>query len=101
MSSKENDMSADSTNAQMSITRWHSVLLLSATVMTALLITMGGVVCVTASGQGCPDWPGCFGAIVPPMKSGAIIEYMHRFVAALTSPLIIAAAIVGWRTARA
>ena len=94
-------MTAVSTIGKAQITRAHSYLLLSAAVMTSLLIFMGGVVCVTASGQGCPDWPGCFGAIIPPMKSGAIIEYLHRFIAGLTSPFIIAAAIVGWRNSRA
>lgn len=98
---KENDLTADPTIGKMQVTRAHSYLLLSAAVMTLLLIFMGGVVCVTASGQACPDWPGCFGAIVPPMQSGAIIEYLHRFIAGLTSLLIIAAAIVGWRNSRA
>jgi heme A synthase len=31
------------------------------------------------------------------MRLDSVIEYMHRLVAALTSPFIIAAAIVGWR----
>ena len=64
--------------------------------MTYLLITMGGIVCVTGSGRACPDWPGCYGRIVPLMRTDAVIEYLHRLVAALTSPFIIAAAVVGW-----
>lgn len=96
----ENDMTVDPTIGKAQVTRWHSYLLFSAAVMTSLLIFMGGIVCVTGSGQGCPDWPGCFGAIIPPMKNEAIIEYLHRFVAGLTSPLIIAAAIIGWRKTR-
>jgi cytochrome c oxidase assembly protein subunit 15 len=80
----------------MVVTKGHRYLLLTASIMTYLLITMGGVVCVTNSGQGCPDWPGCYGQIIPPMRMDAIIEYAHRFIAALTSPFIIVAAIVGW-----
>ena len=82
------------------ISRGHRNLLLVATVFTALLVTMGAVVCATESGAACPDWPGCFGRAIPPPQIHSIIEYTHRFIAALTTPLIIAAAVVGWRRAR-
>jgi heme a synthase len=78
----------------------HGNLLLAGTVMTYLLVTMGGVVCATESGLACPDWPGCYGQIVPPMRIDAIIEYTHRFAALLTAPLILSAAIIGWRKFR-
>ena len=82
------------------ITRSHAALLLAATIFTTLLIIMGGVVCMTESGAACPDWPGCFGRIVPPPRIGAIIEYSHRLIAALTTPLIVAAAWLSWKRAR-
>jgi cytochrome c oxidase assembly protein subunit 15 len=78
----------------------HRYLLLAATVTTYLLITMGGIVCATESGLGCPDWPGCYGKVVPPLRIDSIIEYTHRFIAALALPLMIASAVVGWRKFR-
>ena len=90
-------MASGSTTGENSISKRHCYLLLVATTMTYLIITMGGIVCATESGRGCPDWPGCYGRIVPLMRMDSVIEYMHRLVAALTSPFIIAAAIVGWR----
>jgi heme a synthase len=82
------------------ISVWHRNLLLAASLMTCLLIALGGVVCVTQSGKACPDWPGCFGRIIPPPQVNSIIEYSHRLVAGLTGLIIIAAAVVSWRRAR-
>lgn len=54
------------------------------------LVVLGGVVRVTESGLGCPDWPLCYGKLLPPLEFTAIVEYSHRFVAsAIVSPLIL------------
>jgi heme A synthase len=93
-------MAAGSTVGRTAIKKRHRDLLLTAAIMTYLLVTLGGIVCVTDSSRGCPDWPGCYGRIVPPMRSDAIIESLHRLLAGLTSVTIIAAALVGWFKSR-
>jgi heme A synthase len=69
-------------------------------VMTAvfayLQIALGGVVRVSGSGLGCPDWPLCHGRPYPPADVHAIIEYSHRAVGAVTGVLIIATVVLAW-----
>jgi heme a synthase len=97
---QEEYVTANPSTASGSISRGHRNLVVVAAAVTTLLIALGGIVCATESGAGCPDWPGCYGRIVPPPQVNAVIEYTHRFVAGLTTPLILAAAWVSWRRAR-
>ncbi|TMK35261.1 MAG: protoheme IX farnesyltransferase, partial [Actinobacteria bacterium] len=72
------------------------------TASTVLLIAWGGVVRATGSGDGCPDWPRCFGSWVPRVEYHTLIEYFHRFLAVVSASLAIALAVVGaWSLARA
>jgi heme A synthase len=70
-----------------------------ATVISAfLLVVIGGVVRVTESGLGCPDWPLCHGRLLPPWEYTAVIEYTHRFVASVVvGPLVVVTAVVAFR----
>jgi heme A synthase len=65
-----------------------------------LLITVGGIVRVTGSGLGCPDWPLCYGQVVPPREVTAWIEFSHRVVAAIGGGFILVTAATIWRNYR-
>ena len=64
------------------------------------LIILGGVVRITDSGLGCPDWPFCYGKALPPAEFKAIVEYSHRLVAAITGLIVVGTGVTIWRSHR-
>jgi heme A synthase len=76
------------------------ILALTALITTILLITMGSIVRVTGYGLGCPDWPLCYGQVIPPALTGAWVEFTHRLLGAAAGIQIVLLAVFAWRDYR-
>ncbi|HEY6061603.1 MAG TPA: heme o synthase [Gemmatimonadales bacterium] len=64
------------------------------------LVLLGGYVGATEAGIACPDWPLCYGRILPAPGGAAAVHMAHRFAAAGAGLLILITAVIAYRVER-
>jgi len=102
------------------MTRLYRVLVLGATCLAFVVVVVGAYVRLMDAGLGCPDWPGCYGAITPNHAAEDIAravasqggehgpvslrkawkEMFHRYLAGTLGLAILAIAVLAWRNRR-
>lgn len=83
-------------NSGISIGTMIKALVGGSILFTYILMVMGNVVTTTGSGLACPDWPLCYGTVVPPFELQIWFEWGHRLLGGTTGFLILASTIVVW-----
>ena len=81
-------------------TRGFRLLAVATAISAWVLVAVGGIVRVTESGLGCPDWPLCDGRVVPEGAKEPWIETSHRWVAGIVTVLVALVAVWAWRRYR-
>lgn len=80
----------------LSSVRGFRILTLVTLVALWVIVPSGGLVRLTGSGLGCPDWPLCDGGVVPASGYHSVIEYSNR----VASFLVLVLTVVTWLASR-
>ena len=65
---------------------------------TVGLMALGAGVRTMRAGLSCPDWPLCFGKVIPDFHVGVWFEFVHRAYAGIVALLFLGAVIWAWRS---
>ena len=65
--------------------------------LLAFIVLTGAAVRLTGSGLGCPDWPKCYGRVVPPLEFHPWVEFGNRLLSGVVGIVVAAVSLLAWR----
>ena len=80
----------------ISATRYRKLADISLALLTLIVLT-GAAVRLTGSGLGCPDWPKCYGRVIPPLEMHAWTEFGNRLLSGVVGFVVAAVSLLAWR----
>ncbi|MBR33331.1 MAG: hypothetical protein CMN77_18670, partial [Spirochaetaceae bacterium] len=77
--------------------RWFHHISLGVWILALVTMILGPYVRAENAGLSCPDWPLCFGHVVPPYEYRVYLEFIHRvFAGVLLGPLFVIWLVFSW-----
>ena len=74
-----------STYKSWNLPKWYHTPTAVLVIAVFFLIALGGSVRIMKAGLACPDWPLCFGDVIPDYHPQVYFEFIHRVVAGVVS----------------
>ncbi|HTJ28518.1 MAG TPA: COX15/CtaA family protein [Candidatus Limnocylindria bacterium] len=62
-----------------------------------VLAMLGSWTRINGAGMACPDWPLCHGALVPVLRGGVVLEWLHRLLAFVETFVVAGLIVTGLR----
>ncbi len=81
----------------MSLRKFQNYLSVLAVLILGLMALGAGVRTMNA-GLACPDWPLCFGKVIPDFHIGVWFEFVHRAYAGVVGLIFAGALFIAWRS---
>src|SRR6478672_7704638 len=97
-SSPEIEISTQTAPEPSQLTQWIARFVMRMAIATLLLMAIGSATRVMNAGLACPDWPLCYGELVPrqQMNLQVFLEWFHRLDAALLGLSSLVLFVVTW-----
>jgi len=83
---------------QWGLPSWYLAVFNALVILFFCLIALGGSVRIMKAGLACPDWPLCFGTVIPYYQPQVYFEFIHRVVAGLASLGTLALSVMMFRS---
>jgi cytochrome c oxidase assembly protein subunit 15 len=90
--------SISTTSSKSKAEKWIGWLVWKMAIATLILMAIGAATRVMNAGLACPDWPLCYGRVIPTeqMNVQVFLEWFHRLDAALIGLSAIGLVIISW-----
>jgi heme A synthase len=77
--------------------RTFRALVVAGVAVACALAMLGSWTRINGAGMACPDWPLCHGSVIPVLRGGVVLEWLHRLLAFVETFVVVSLVATGLR----